>query len=209
LSGWGTGSRQPHGSEERTGCAPGARTSVSARRPFIRRPPSRWAENNLDRPSQCLRWASNRAHLSPGARNRVAGGRTSVSAPMGIHPQTPVPMGREPTWIDSAPFPLDIQPNTPSARAQKQGGGGADLCVRSNGHPSANPRPNGQRTNVDRLSPVSARHPTKHTVHQGPETGWRGGGPLCPLHWAHLGKKTYRWAAKQSGPANHPLRNPT
>ncbi len=64
------------------------------------------------RPSPHLRWASNRAHRPPGARSRVAGGRTSVSAPMDIHPKTPAPMGREQPWTGTAPHQLPaVQPN--------------------------------------------------------------------------------------------------
>ena len=39
--------------------------------------------------------ARHRAHPSQGPSTRVAGGRTSVSAPLGIPPQTPAPMGSQ------------------------------------------------------------------------------------------------------------------
>ena len=36
------------------------------------------------------------------------------------------------------------------------------------------------------------------TIHrgQGPSTGWRGGGPLCPLRWVLLRRSPTQWAAK-------------
>ncbi len=51
------------------------------------------------------------------------------------------------------PRPLGVHPSTPSAWVQRQGGGGADLCVRSAGCLSGDPRAAGQRTNLDRPSP--------------------------------------------------------
>ena len=47
----------------------------------------------------------NRANHEPFTPNTtsIAGGRTSVSAPLGICRETTVPMGREPIWIGSAP----------------------------------------------------------------------------------------------------------
>jgi len=45
-----------------------------------------------------VRWAGIQAHPPLGARDRVAGGRTSVSAPLGVCRKTTVPMGREQIW---------------------------------------------------------------------------------------------------------------
>jgi len=70
---------------------------------FIRKHPSRWAENRPGSAWPRLRWVSLRAHHPPGAGSRTAGGRTSVSAPMDIHPKTSAPMGREQTRIGQAP----------------------------------------------------------------------------------------------------------
>ena len=60
----------------------------------------------------------------------MAGGRTSVSAPLGIHPKTTARM-------DPATAPRERGPLCPPA-----------------GHPSENPRPNGPRTNLDRPRPA-------------------------------------------------------
>jgi len=100
-----------------------------------------------------VRWAAIRAHRAPGARDRVAGGRTSVSAPLGDCPQITDPMGSQKPWIVQQP-PLDAQPKTPSR--------------------------------------------------EGPNTRWRGGGPLCPLRWALLRRSPTRWAAEDHGSANNP-----
>ena len=43
------------------------------------------------------------------------------------------------------PSPLGVHPRTPSAWGQRQGGGGADLCVRSAGCLSGDNRPDGQK----------------------------------------------------------------
>ena len=95
MSGWGTGSRQPHAGEERTGCAPGARTSVSAP---VGIHPQTSVPMGKEQPwigPATVRWASIRAHRPRGPRNRVAGGRTSVSAPLGSPRKKNVPMGSE------------------------------------------------------------------------------------------------------------------
>jgi hypothetical protein len=133
-----------------------------------------------------------RSGLSPqGPSTRAAGGRTSVSAPLDIQPKTPVPMGRPTTWIGQPP--MCAPPSKPSARAQHPGRGGADLCVRSVGHPSANPRPNGQPQNLNRKSHVRA---TENTLRKGRAPGSRGGGPLCPLRWANNQRHPSQWAAQ-------------
>ena len=56
----------------------------------------------------------------------------------------------------------------------------ADLRVRSAGHPSEDPRTNGQRTNLDwpALRPLGVQ--PKTTVRMGPFTRWRECGPPCP-----------------------------
>ena len=167
----------PHASEERTGCAPGARTSVSARCPFLRRPAPRWAENNLDRPSQCLRWASIRAHRSRGPRNRVAGGRTSVSAPMGILGKPPCQWAENQRGSAQPPSPMGIQRKTTvrmdQTTAPRERG---PLCPPA-AHLSEDPRPAGQKTNLDRPSP----HPL--VVHPSTPSPWAqkqvGGGALA------------------------------
>ncbi len=71
--------------------------------------------------------------------------------PLPIHPKTPVPLGREQTWIGAAS--------------------------------------------------VSAGHPSENTFRLGPETGRRGGGPLCPLHWSLVGKPPHRRAEDKFGSA--------
>ena len=74
-----------------------------------------------------------------------------MSAPLDKHPKRPVPLGREKTWISKPP--MCPQPSTPPARAQHPGRGGADLCVRSTGQTSENPRSDGQPRIMDRPTP--------------------------------------------------------
>jgi hypothetical protein len=61
-----------------------------------------------------------------------------------------VPMGRQAARAEKS------NPRThrhPAEGAQNRRRGGADLCVRSNAHSSANPRPDGQQTRWDRSHP--------------------------------------------------------
>ena len=57
--------------------------------------------------------------------------------------------------------------------------------------------------NLGSVQPSSAGHPSEHTVRLGPETGWRGGGPLCPLRWALFRGSPTQWAARNHGSANN------
>jgi len=74
--------------------------------------------------------------------------------------EAPTPMEREQTSIGSAPSPLGVHPSTLSAWAQRQGGGGADLRVRSSGRSSEDARPAGQRPTLDRPSAPRSIHVT-------------------------------------------------
>jgi hypothetical protein len=87
-------------------------------------------------------------------------------------------------------FAVRSQPCEPRAvhAQQNQHGGSADLCVRSAGRLSGDTRPAGQKQTWIGSAPVSAGRPSKHTLRLGPVTGWRGGGPLCPLRWAFVGR---------------------
>jgi hypothetical protein len=114
------------------------------------------------------------------------GGRTSVSAPLGAHPQKPNPTGRQTTWIGQAPRWTPIQ-RQPCEWTHQPGGGGADLCVRSAGCSSSETQSDGPPNDMDRPSPPLDTHP-KTTVRMDPPTGWRGGGPLCPLRWVWIVK---------------------
>ena len=60
---------------------------------------------NLGRFGPRLRWASIQAPRPPGGRNRAAGGRTSVSAPLGVCRETIAPTGRERLGSVWPPFP--------------------------------------------------------------------------------------------------------
>ena len=116
------------------------------------------------------------------------GRRTSVSAPMGNQPKTPAPMGRQ----TARPEKSNPRPSAHrAARVQNQRHGSADLCVRPlngpstqlstfstllsrppaagplcppAGQPTANLRPDGQRTRWDRKRPFRT---------------WRRGCSLC------------------------------
>ena len=121
-----------------------------------------------------------------GPTNRVAGGRTSVSAPLGAHPQKPKPAGRQTLCMGQAPAghpPKDSRANGPTNRVA----GGADLCVRSAGCSSSETQVDGPPNDMDRPSPPLDTHP-KTTLRMDPPTGWRGGGPPCPLRWVWIVK---------------------
>ena len=77
---------------------------------------------------------------------------------------------------------------------QIQRGGGADLCVRAVGRLSGDNRRDGQRANSDRFGTPFVGRPSEHTLRLGPVTGWRGGGPLCPLRWGFVGRPSTRRA---------------
>ena len=111
----------------------------------------------------------------------------------GISRTTPTPR--------PAPSPLGVPPSTPSARAQRQDGGGADLCVRSHGHSSENTRPDGQRTNPDRAGPTpTPGHPTQ--LAQRSNNSFRG-----PRGSKRIGETTFisdqRLACSPNRPADH------
>ncbi len=53
------------------------------------------------------------------------------------------------------PRPLGVHPSPPSAWVQRQGGGGADLRVRSAGHSSGDNRGEGQANDLDRPGPAA------------------------------------------------------
>ena len=73
----------------------GARTSVSAHSAFIRSHPHRWAGNprGPEIPIRSLTFITRK-----GTRTSVAGGRTSVSAPLSVHPRILAPMGSQSAW---------------------------------------------------------------------------------------------------------------
>ena len=122
------------------------------------------------------------------------GRRTSVSAPLGVHPKTLAPMGRQSAWAGN-PNPLTHRHRV--ERDQNQRRGGADLCVRSAGRSPEDTRTNGQPIRVDRKS--QSAH-TQTARGKGPEPASRGGGPLCPLRWGFIRGYSHRWVAKEFGP---------
>jgi hypothetical protein len=91
---------------------------------FIRRHPHRWVANPRG-PENPIRSHTDIARK--GTRTSAAGGRTSVSAPLGIYPETLAPMGRQSAWTGN-PNPLTHRHH--AERVQNQRRGSADLCVR-------------------------------------------------------------------------------
>ena len=49
----------------------------------------------------------------------------------------------------------------------------------------------------------------KDTVRKGPPTGWRGGGPLCPLRWTCIERQACRWAAERTGSNRNKIPSPS
>jgi len=99
----------------------------------------------------------------------MAGGRTSVSAPLDKHPTIPAPMGREKTWIGT-PNVLATENTLRKGPAPGSRGGGPLCPLRWTN--IRKPRPNGQRKNLDR-NPQCARH--RAHPPQGPNTRVAGG----------------------------------
>jgi hypothetical protein len=81
----------------------------------------------------------------------------------------------------------------------------ADLRVRSAGHPSEDPRTNGQRTNLDwpALRPLGVQ--PKTTGRMGPVTGWRERGPPCPPRCASIRKPPHPSAENKLGLVGPPI----
>jgi hypothetical protein len=216
-----------------------------------------------------------------------------VSAPMGIHPKTPAPMGREQTMDRAGPTRIPSDPSTTALKGHKKVAGGWSEALPPERRPQshAEPRSGFQRIGKRRSSgtiawhfcptrprialvdwtrippprpitavwnpsrgsgpiwgshsggtalrnprlpsgtpsgttcrdqtawgrgdgerpngPRSAERPSEHIVRKEPVTGWRGGGPLCPLPWAVIRKHPPRRAENQLGsgrprPAGHP-----
>ena len=140
----------------------------------------------------------------------MAGGRTSVSAPLDVPPRVTAAMGHPTTWIgnpdvrpsrdivrmepekgwrgggplcplrwvflrdhphrwaaqpNGSGIPMCVPPKTSSEWNRRQGGGGADLCVRSAGYSSEITRTAGPPNHLDRESRCASlrRHHPKGT----------------------------------------------
>ena len=65
-------------------------------------------------------------------------------------------------------------------------------------------RPNGQSIRMNRKPAAPA---PKAPCGQGPHSGSRGGGPLCPLRWVGIGGKPSHWAT-QTPESKNPLDPP-
>jgi hypothetical protein len=129
-----------------------------------------------------------------GAGTSPTGARTSVSAPLGVHPETLAPTGRQSAWTGN---PNPRTHRHPAERVQNQRRGGADLCVRFVGGLSEDLRTDGQRRSLDRKSQSAHTHKSRG---KGPEPASRGGGPLCPLRWGFIRRHSHRRATKEFGP---------
>jgi hypothetical protein len=88
-----------------------------------------------------VRWASIRAHRPPGSRDRGAGGRTSVSAPLGIRRETTEGRGRQTTWIGQAPPPGGAFESHPAPATRLA----CAWCVTPKNHAAPSPSPRGRR----------------------------------------------------------------
>ena len=109
---------------------------------FIRETPHRWAAKPLGSKLQSAPIRpSRRKGPKPAPRERGP-----LCPPAAHQSDNPRPAGQRTNLDRCSPRPLGFHPRRPFAWSQKQGGGGADLCVRSTGHLSENLRPDGQRT---------------------------------------------------------------
>jgi len=139
--------------------AAGARTSVSARCPFIRRPLPQWAENNLGS-AQPVSPLSIQPKTTVRMDQTTAPRERGPLCPPAAHSsENPRPAGHKTTLDRPSPRPLGLHPSTPSTWAQKQGGGSADLCVRPLPIHPKTPVPLGRQTTSTGTFPVGP--PTK------------------------------------------------
>ena len=109
----------------------------------------------------------------------VAGGRTSVSAPMGEDLKSRVTMGRQ---TPRAGNPIRAHPGIARQGARTSVAGGRTSVSAPLGEDLKSPVPMGRQT-ARAGNPIRAIH-TPHR--KGPTHGSRGGGPLCPLRWTSV-----------------------
>jgi len=124
--------------------------------------------------------------------------------PLPIHPKTRAPLGREQLGSAQPVSPLGIHPSTPFARAQKQGGGGADLCVRSNGHPRQTPVPMGGESTWIGPAPVSDGHSTEDNRSNGPNNSAAGARTSVSARCPFIRRPPSGWAENKLGSAQPP-----
>jgi len=97
------------------------------------------------------------------------------------------------------PCPLRWESNQRQSLAwtQQQRHGRARLRPsRSAGLACSNTEPMGREQPWISPAPRPAGHPPEQTIRLGPETGWRGGGPPCPLRWAFVRRQPLEWTKK-------------
>ena len=107
------------------------------------------------------RWTPTHKHSLPGSRNRVAGGRTSVSAPLDKHPKRPVPLGREKTWISNPNVPATENP-PPQGANTRVAGGRTSVSVPLNKNPKIGVLMGSQEPWIEPKSPLRP-HPKEHS----------------------------------------------